>query len=150
MGGIAMKKLMILLFALLVIGCMQTPPTDLDGLKGMRGDFQAALDGKDPAEVAAIYTDDAAVLAPNSEMISGRPAIEAFWRESFAAGIVGEGKDSEVYAQGEVGYTVGTFIATDASGATVDEGKYVEIWRHVDGKWQLHRNIWNSSLPAGP
>ncbi len=141
-----MKKLMILVFALLA-GCMQAPQTDLEGLKGMRGVFQSALESKDPAAVAAIYTEDAAVLVANSETISGRAAIEAFWSESFAAGIGGEGKDTDVYAHGDVGYTVGTFTATDADGATIDEGKYVEIWRHVDGKWQLHRNIWNSNLP---
>ena len=142
-----MKKLMILVFVLLATGCTQAPQTDLEGLKGMRDAFQSAWDSKDPAAVASIYTEDAAVLVPNSETISGRAAIEAFWGEYFAAGIGGEGQNTEVYALGDVGYTVGTFTATDAGGATISEGKYVEIWRHVDGKWRLHRNIWNSSLP---
>ncbi len=142
-----MKKLMILVFVLLATGCTQAPQTDLEGLKGMRDVFQSALDSKDPAAVASIYTEDAAVFVPNSETISGRAAIEVFWGGSFAAGIGGEGQDTEVYAQGDVGYTVGTFTATDADGATIDEGKYMEIWRHVDGNWRLHRNIWNSSLP---
>ena len=142
-----MKKLMILGFVLLATGCMQAPQTDLEGLKGMRDVWQSAFDARDPAAIAAIYTEDAAVLGPSSETISGRAAIETFWGESFAAGISGEGKDNEVYAHGDVGYTVGTFTATDADGATIDEGKYVEIWRHADGKWQMHRAIWNSNLP---
>jgi uncharacterized protein (TIGR02246 family) len=138
---------MILVLVLLMAGCMQTPQTDLEGLKGMRAVFQSALDAKDPAAIAAIYTEDGALLPPNGETVSGRAAIEAFWTETLASGIGGEGTDIEVHALGDVGYTVGTFTATDADGASIGEGKYVEIWRHVDGKWQLHRAIWNSNLP---
>ncbi len=79
--------------------------------------------------------------------MSGRAAIEAFWREFQADGIGAEINDTEVYALGDAGYTVGTYTATDAGGATIDEGKYVLIWRYADGKWQLHRDIWNSNLP---
>jgi len=142
-----MRKSMILVLVLLMAGCMQTPQTDLEGLKGMRAVFQSALDAKDPAAIAAIYTEDGALLPPNGETVSGRAAIEAFWTETLASGIGGEGTDIEVHALGDVGYTVGTFTATDADGASIGEGKYVEIWRHVDGEWQMHRDIWNSNLP---
>ena len=136
-----------LLFVLLMAGCMQVPQTDLEGLKGMRDVWQSAFDAKDPAELAAIYAEDGALLPPNSDMMSGRAAIEAYWTEFQAGGIGAEIKDTEVYAHSDVGYSVGTFTATDAGGATIDEGKYVVIWRNVDGKWQIHRDIWNSSLP---
>ncbi len=142
-----MKKLMIPVFVLLMAGCMQAPQTDLEGLKAMRDVWQTAFDAKDPAAIAAIYAEDGAVLPPNRETMSGRAAIEAFWGEFQADGIGAEIKDTEVYALGDVGYTVGTYTATDAGGATIDEGKYVLIWRYADGKWQLHRDIWNSNLP---
>jgi uncharacterized protein (TIGR02246 family) len=136
-----------LLFVLLVAGCMQVPQTDLEGLKAMENVWQSAYDAKDPAGLAAIYAEDGALLPPNSDTISGRAAIEAYWAEFQASGIGAEITDTEVYAYSDLGYTVGTFIATDAGGATIDEGKYVVIWRNADGKWQMHRDIWNSSLP---
>ncbi len=142
-----MKKLMILMFVLWTVGCMQVPQTDLEGLKAMQDVWQSAFDTKDPAELAAIYAEDGALLPPNSEMTNGRAAIEAYWAEFQASGIGAEITDTEVYAHSDLGYTVGTFIATDAGGATIDEGKYVVIWRNVDGKWQMHRDIWNSSRP---
>ncbi len=142
-----MKKLIILMFVLWTVGCMQVPQTDLEGLKAMQDVWQSAFDAKDPAELAAIYAEDGALLPPNSEMTNGRAAIEAYWAEFHTSGIGVEITDTEVYAHGDLGYAVGTFIATDADGATIDEGKYVVIWRNVDGKWQLHRDIWNSSLP---
>ena len=142
-----MKKLMILLFVLLAAGCMQAPQTDLEGLKAMRDVWQSAFDARDPAAVAAIYAEDGALMPPNSDTVIGRAAIEAFWADFQASGISGEIKDTEVYAHGDVGYKIGTYTVTDPGGATIDEGKYVEIWRHVDGKWQMYRDIWNSELP---
>ncbi len=136
-----------LLFVLLVAGCMQVPPTDLEGLKAMQDVWQSAFDAKDPARLAAIYAEDGALLPPNSEQTNGRAAIEAYWAEFQASGIGAEIQDTEVYAHSDIGYSVGTFVATDARGATLDEGKYVVIWRNVDGKWQMHRDIWNSSRP---
>jgi hypothetical protein len=56
-------------------------------------------------------------------------------------------KEAEVYAQGDLGNTVGTYTVTDAGGATIDEGKYATIWRHVDGQWQIHRAIVSRKLP---
>ncbi len=142
-----MKKLIILLFVLWTVGCMQVPQTDLEGLKAMQDVWQSAYDAKDPAGLAAIYAEDGALLPPNSEMANGRAAIEAYWAEFHTSGIGVEITDTEVYAHSDLGYIVGTFIATDADGATIDEGKYVVIWRNVDGKWQMHRDIWNSSRP---
>ena len=142
-----MKKLMTLVFVLLAAGCMQAPQTDLEGLKAMQDVWQSAFDARDSAALAALYAEDGSLLPPNSEVIVGRAAIEAFWEDFLATGTGVEIKDTEVYAHGDDGYTVGVYTVTDAGGATIDEGKYVVIYRNVDGKWQLHRDIWNSNLP---
>ena len=141
-----MKKLITLVFVLLAAGCMQAPQTDLEGLKGMRDLWQSAMDARDPAAIAAISTEDGVLLLPNWE-VRGRAAIEAFWTESLARGGRPVVKEAEVYAQGDLGYTVGTYTVTDASGATINEGKYAWIWRHVDGQWQMHRAIVNRKPP---
>ena len=137
-----MKKLITLVFVLLMTGCTQAPQTDLEGLKGMRDLWQSAMDARDPAAIAAISTEDGALLLPNWE-VRGRAAIEAFWAENLARGNRGVVKEAEVYAQGDLGYTVGTYTVTDAGGATIGEGNYAWIWRHVDGQWQMHRAIVN-------
>ena len=142
-----MKNLMTLVFVLLAAGCIQAPQTDLERLKAMQDVWQAAFDARDAAAVAAIYSVDGALMPPNSDTLIGRAAIEAFWADQQASGINGEIKDTEVYAYGDDGYTVGAYTITDAAGATIDEGKYVVIWRQVDGKWKMHRDIWNSNLP---
>ncbi len=142
-----MKKLMTLVFVLLAAGCMQAPQTDLEGLKAMRDVWQAAFDARDAAALAAIYAEDGVLMPPNSDTLIGRPAIEAYWADFQASGIGGEIKDTDVYAYGDDGYTVGAYTTSDAGGATIDKGKYIVIWRHVDGKWQNLYDIWNSNLP---
>jgi ketosteroid isomerase-like protein len=142
-----MKKLMTLIFVLLMAGCMQAPQTDLEGLKAMIDVSQTAFDNRDAAAIAAIYAEDGSMMSPNSETMTGQAAVEDFWREALVTGIdLGVAKATDVYAYGDVGYEVGTYAVTDPGGAT-DEGKYVRIWRHGDGKWQLQHVIWNSDLP---
>ena len=142
-----MKKLMTLVFVLLMAGCMQAPQTDLEGLKAMIDVSQVAFDNRDAAAIASIYAEDGALMAPNSETMTGQAAIEDYWREVITSGIdLGVARVTDLYAHGDVGYEVGTYAVTDPGGAT-DDGKYVRIWRHGDGEWQLQHVIWNSNLP---
>lgn len=142
-----MKNLLTLVFVLLMAACMQAPQTDLDEFKAMRDVWQSAYDAKDAAALAAIYADSGELLPPNSETIRGRTAIEAYFTESLASDVSIGLEDTGVYAHGDVGYMEGTYTVTDTGGATVGEGKYVEIWRQIDNKWHIYRAIWNSNLP---
>jgi hypothetical protein len=36
----------------------------------------------------------------------------------------------------------------DGSGKVLDRGKYVVIWKRDGAAWRIHRDIWNSSMPA--
>ena len=145
--GIIMKIFTTLVVVFLAVGCTQAPQTDLEGLKAMRDVWQSAYDAKDAALITEIYAENGALMPPNSESANGRAAIEDFFAGFHASGMGVEIQDTEVYAHGDVGYKVGTYTVSDADGATVDEGKYVEIWRYIDGTWQMHRDIFNSNLP---
>lgn len=142
-----MKKLTILLCALVAIGCSDARETDLAGLKAMEGEWQAGFDARDAAAIAAVYADNSAVLPPNGTAVRGRAAVEAFWAEFMSSGIGGEINDTEVYASGDLGYKVGSYVITDPGGTTIDVGKYIEVWRHVNGKWQMTHDIFNSDMP---
>ncbi len=54
--------------------------------------------------------------------------------EFISSGIGGEIKDTEVYSRGDTGHKVGGYVITDPGGTTIDVGKYIEVWRHADGK----------------
>jgi ketosteroid isomerase-like protein len=107
--------------------------------------FGAAVERKSYTDMAALYTDDAKVLPPDAPTVTGKKAIENFWREAATAlGLVGATlKTLDLEVAGDTAYEVGVAqLKTGKGPATV---KYVVIWRRgEDGKWRLHRDIWNS------
>ena len=102
--------------------------------------------------VAALYAEDGVVLAPGAPAVVGRAAIRDFIASdianSKAAGLALNGNEvTDVGVAGDMAWMTGSFSVTDASGATVDKGKYVTILRRVDGKWPIIRDTWNSDTP---
>jgi len=115
--------------------------------------FGEAARSGDAAVLASLYTEDARILPPNSEMIQGREGIEAFWGGGFQMGI----KDIvlttvEVLGMGDMVCEIGNAqvsIQPEGMDAIEDMAKYLVVWKKgVDGTWKLHVDIWNTSLPA--
>jgi uncharacterized protein (TIGR02246 family) len=105
--------------------------------------FVTAFLAGDARAVAELYTDDARVVAPGSPPAGGRAEIEAFWRGVIASGV----KDvalttASVEASGGLAVEDGTVRLVAADG-TVNEDRYVVVWKRLDGRWRLHRDIWN-------
>jgi ketosteroid isomerase-like protein len=110
----------------------------------------SALERKNYADVAALYTDTAKVLAPDTPIVTGRGAIEAFWREAASAGgIVGATlKTLDLEVAGDTAYEVGEATLTLSAGQAPTV-KYVVVWKRGDDSvWRIHRDIWNA-MPAG-
>ena len=143
-----MKIFKTLLLTSLIVGCSDdVPETDLAGLHAMNDQWQTAYNAGDAAAVAAIYAANGNVHPPNGKTVMGRRAIEAFWA-GFMSSVGGaEIIPTDVYADGDVGYKFGTYLITDEYGAPADVGKYVEVWRHIDGRWQMLHDIFNSDMP---
>lgn len=105
-----------------------------------QGDFQA---------LATLYTPDGQVLAEGAEPVSGAGAIRALFQGLYDSGGAGVTlKTLEVYGTGSLVTEVGAYTLADRGGKEMDHGKYVVLWRKVHGHWLLHRDIFNSSVPA--
>ena len=121
-------------------------------IEAVNKNFIAALNQGDAAGIAALYTEDAILLPPNSEMLEGREAAQAFWQGGIDMGIK-EGKLETVIveAQENAAYEVGkyTLVIQPPGGPTItDKGKYLVVWKRQEGSWKLHADSWNTSLPA--
>ena len=118
-------------------------------IEAANANFMAAYRANDARAVAECYTDDAQLLPANSEPITGKEAIEGFWRTVMGMGIAGARLDTvEVESQGDLAVEIGRYALTGADGGTLDNGKYVVIWHRVAHEWKLHRDIWTTSRPA--
>lgn len=143
-----MNKLFYILPMALVIGaCGQATDTGTP-LSSRDGAWQAAMDAGDADAVAALYTENARLMPPNSEATLGHDAIKAAFGGMIDAGMTAELNIVETQSSGDFGYNVGTFKIM-AGGEVVDQGKYVETWRRgADGVWLMSNDIWNSDLPV--
>ena len=116
--------------------------------------FAAAYNAGDTDALAAMYWEDAVLQPPGAPRATGRDAIHAFLAgdnaATKAAGLTMNIPEAgAVDVSGDLAYEAGTYTVTDASGATVDAGKYIGVFLKKDGKWLYIRDTWNSdNAPA--
>lgn len=111
--------------------------------------FAAAFSAGDASAVAALYTEDAMLLPPNGDFVSGKAAIQAFWRSVLDMGVASAKLTvAEAESFGDTAWEVGRYNLYTAAGDPIDEGKYIVVWKRTEEGWRLHRDIWNSSRPA--
>jgi len=115
--------------------------------------FEQEFGKGDAAALARMYTDNATVLPPDSDIVTGREEIQAFWQGAIQSGIknltlksvrvdeLGAG------AAREIGRFTLEAPGTQNQMAKV-EGKYVVVWRKVGREWKLDADIWNMNAPA--
>ncbi len=120
-----------------------------DAIAAANDKFMAAYNGGDAAGLAALYTEDSQLLPPNSEFITGREAIQTFWQALMGMGIEKVKVEIvEVEGHDDTAIEVSKYTLFGAEGQVLDKGKYIVIWKQEDGQWKLHRDIFNSSMPA--
>ena len=103
----------------------------------------------DSVGIAALYTSDAKFMGEHMPAVSGRSAIQSAFAGMFAAMGTPAFKFTAVEVSGTQDQVseVGTYSMADKSGKEVDKGKYIVLWKMEDGKWKLHRDIFNSDMP---
>ena len=103
--------------------------------------WKDAVRRKDAAAIAGLYTADGALMVANAPIGVGAAAIAAMWAGMLA--LPGVAIDFgpnliEAAASGEMAYDVGAYtLGFDGpAGRIEDKGKYVVVWRKVDGAWR--------------
>ena len=135
------------------------PPAKVDraaeeaALKALDKAWAEAANRKDLDATVAFMADDGETLAPNEPVARTKEAIRASWNGLMQlpdARISWAAERAQVAASGELGYTSGSYTLTftGPDGKTVtDNGKYLEVWKKVDGQWKCLSDAYNSSVP---
>jgi ketosteroid isomerase-like protein len=111
--------------------------------------FSADFAKGDDNAVAAHYTAGGWAFPPNGEIAKGREAIAKVWKGAMDAGVKQVKLATvEVEAHGDAAHEVGTYVLMGEGGKQLDNGKYVVVWKKDGGQWKIHRDIWNTSMPA--
>ena len=160
-----MKKLislLVLLFVFTLASCNnkveETPETtpepafDLSAVKVEIIDankvFAATFPESDSVALSNLYTADAKVMVHGVPAVSGKDNIQSLFGGFMRSGVNKvDLKTIEVWGNEDYITEEGEFsIFVDDN--MVDQGKYVVLWKNEDGKWYLHRDIFNSNMPS--
>jgi ketosteroid isomerase-like protein len=128
-------------------------PADEVKIRSADSAFMAAANAADVAGILAVYSSDAALLAPNLPPQKGHDAIKAFWGGLLEAYTVRfEVASDTIEGRGDLAYNRGHYRFTavpKAKGApgVADEGKFVEILKkQPDGSWKYILDMYSSNL----
>lgn len=109
--------------------------------------FLQLFASNDIAGIAACYTEDAQMLVANMNVIRGRRAIESVFKFTAGEGHTLQFQTHELDVLGTTAIAVGRYIRRRRDGSIFDDGKYMVVWRKVDGQWKIHRDMFSTSLP---
>ncbi|XP_078694196.1 uncharacterized protein LOC144923494 [Branchiostoma floridae x Branchiostoma belcheri] len=109
--------------------------------------FMAFYKANDMKGLASLYTEDCKLMPTGSDTMHGRDGPEKAFSGAWAGGVKAvELKVEEVGPMGsDVIYERSTYTMKTEDGTVADEGKYIVIWKKVDGEWFMHIDIFNSS-----
>jgi len=106
-----------------------------------RAAFVTALERGDAEAVAAVYADNARLLAPSADLVRGRAGIEAFWRAGIESGITHVELESlELERHEAIAHEIGRYtlrLESPGGDAAIDHGTYLLVHaRQADGSWR--------------
>lgn len=147
------KKLIRLLVVTFILGvffsgCMQSPVDITNEIKEANVPFMEAFNNADAEAMSMNYTENGKLYPANSEIIEGRENIKAFWQGGMDMGIKKVILETD-YAEGfgETAIEDGSYTLYAEGDVVIDKGKYLVVWKKVEGNWKLHQDIWNTSMP---
>ena len=99
--------------------------------------------------VAQLYAPDGAILPPGAPKAEGSASIEKVWSGLMATPgfeLTFQADDITVASGGDMAMDRGTYrlSMSGPEGPTQDIGKYVVVWRNIEGKWKVAADIFNS------
>lgn len=102
----------------------------------------------DAALIAEAYTEDGKIFPNRKDIMEGREALQKYWTP-------GEGYSishhkitpAEITVTGDQAYDYGYYegkTKQEDGSETSWKGKYVIVWKKVEGEWKIYLDIWNS------
>lgn len=122
-----------------------------EAIAKLRSAWQDGSNKKDAASVAALYTDDAAMVGTGAPYASGRSEIQARLGQMFAVSAVGTIESKETVVSGNVAFDDGTYTQTitppKGKPMTVNGRYIVTLKKGADGSWKIYRHLSVDSAP---
>ncbi len=124
------------------------------GTSATNRQFEEAFARGDAAACAAVYTDDAKILPPDSPVLTGKQAAQALWQSFIDMGVKRVSLQRlELEDMGDRAVEIGAAtveIEGEGGQTTQASGKFIVLWRRqADGAWKWHWDCFNFDAPLG-
>lgn len=108
--------------------------------------MRTTLKSGDPNYVLNMHTKDAVLFLPNGKEVVGMTALKPFYEKVATTSIYIKSTPTTIeLLSDDVAFEVGTFISTSVTGEQ-NSAKYINIWKKIDGEWQLYKAIDQAKL----
>ena len=124
------------------------------GTSATNRQFEEAIARGDAAGCAAVYTEDAEILPPDSPALTGKQAAQGLWQSIIDMGVKGISLQTlELEEMGDRAVERGA-VTIDIQGeggqTTQASAKFIVLWkRQADGAWKWHWDCFNFDAPLG-
>ncbi|MCI0798538.1 MAG: DUF4440 domain-containing protein [Chloroflexi bacterium] len=124
------------------------------GMSATNRQFEEAIARGDAAGCAAVYTEDAEILPPDSPAMTGKQAAQGLWQSIIDMGVKGISLQTlELEEMGDRAVERGA-VTIDIQGeggqTTQASAKFIVLWkRQADGAWKWHWDCFNFDAPLG-
>ncbi|MGH8209848.1 MAG: YybH family protein [Steroidobacteraceae bacterium] len=103
----------------------------------------------DAVRAAANYANDAQILPPGHLAIEGKHAITAFFKSNIDKYLSLGNYTAWSAVRGDLAIEQGVYNVRNVRvGENVESGKYIRVWKKVDGTWKLYRDIFSPDSEA--
>ena len=150
----------VLLLLLLAPACATTPRVDArteeDAIRELDRRWVRELAARNVSGIVDLYADDGMAMAPNGPAARGKAAVSAAYTDMLRPennlSLTFEPTQITVAAAGDVAHDIGTYrLSLDTPGGRInDNGKYITLWKKVDGQWKVAADMFNTDLPMQP
>jgi uncharacterized protein (TIGR02246 family) len=119
-------------------------------IRNLAQDFVTSFNTGNYDQVAALFAQDGAFMAPHYDPAHGPKAVERLLHQLSEAGYEDLRLETiRVEASGDLAMEIGRYsVAIRQPDSTIlaDRGKYVKAWRRL-GVWLIVADCWSSNLP---
>jgi uncharacterized protein (TIGR02246 family) len=112
--------------------------------------FERAVETGEVDAIAALLAPDVMALPPDGPIVSGKDSVKQLWASAIrehgmkSCRISSDKLDFAGDMASEVGHATMT-MAPPGGKAETAKIKFVVVWKRLDGKWLLHRDICNAA-----
>ena len=112
--------------------------------------FENAVETGNVDAIAALLAPDVVALPPDGPVVTGRDAVRQLWESAIrehgttSCRITTDTLDVVGDVASDVGHATMTMAPPGGKSETA-RIKYLVVWKRLNGRWLLHRDIWNAT-----